>query len=813
MTRSSILVVGNPFMNFDNIPNELKALRQWVVWRSIITTDPKTGETRVTKPPFNCHAPQYPASVKDPSGWGTFEDAVQCLTKNPSLVSGIGFVFTDNDDFFGIDIDDEAKVKEEYLPVRKQIVGQLMKVDSYMELSPSGTGIHIISRGKLPGAGRRNTKLQLEVYCAQRFFTMTGNVIEGRRNITDQQELADEISKDWEIETASTELPGDIGGNRRLDLTDEEVLREASRMHPLFSARFNAQTDCDPGRWSEAFMAVIGVLDQVTGKVDQLERIVMTSPMVLNAPPSRAGESREAKARRNFAHVLQRVRGNNSAHLTAVAHGRALVEAMDRRRAEEARANAERILAQAEEAFSANGVHLLKAFPLDPNLLELNAPPGVLGELVVATMAACANPFLKFALPSTLATLSGILGRRYKLPGGSGLNLNFILAAPTSTGKTQTMDAWEGFLDRAARSIDNTIQGPSRNRIIKASATSIQGIFEDFMHAPAACWMISECHAQLQAMSNPKSTVDSQLRDAYNDLYDASKSASWFSPPRSVANRKAGFDPIRNLSISTYWTTTTEKLDVFGGDAQDGFLSRVVMIRHSGPAGDAVPDWEINKRLPDHLHDALVALMAGAKDLDDAWQMSPQIGEQKLITVSDEMVKGQAWAYRQIAERIKNSALAGDLPIAYVAVARLPMSSLRLAALLAVLESPYAPSISKENYEWAFSYLLQNMAALLSDLDTGQLGADMSADVQVVVREMKKRLRKTKQPFVHKGELTKYLKFLKPFKGAMPSPGEAVRRTIREMIENDQLVEIQLPIEGPGRPAKAYSPTSDEIWR
>jgi putative DNA primase/helicase len=50
-------------------------------------------------------------------------------------------------------------------------------LDGYTELSPSGTGIHIIVRGELPGSGNR--KGPLEMYDKKRFFTVTGHGLGG----------------------------------------------------------------------------------------------------------------------------------------------------------------------------------------------------------------------------------------------------------------------------------------------------------------------------------------------------------------------------------------------------------------------------------------------------------------------------------------------------------------------------------------------------------------------------------------------------------------------------------------------------------
>lgn len=798
-------------MNLNAIPDELKARKQWVVWRSVIRTNEETGETSVTKPPFNPLAPQYEASVTNPSTWGTFEDAAAALTANPSLVSGVGFVFTEQDEYFGIDIDDEAKVAPANIQARRELVEEIiMNTSTYAELSPSGKGIHIIAKGKLPTAGTRSTAVQVECYGSLRYFTMTGDVINGRASIVDEQKIADRFFSNFRPAPVQMQV-GDTTVGRRLDLSDEDVIRLATNFHPNFAPRFNAQVDCEPGRWSDAFMMVVGYVERFTGSVEQVQRIIFNSPLVLNAPPAANGETRLEKAKRNFGYVLARTRQNNSGLLAFAEHGRSIVEQMERVKEERARAAAAEILAAAEETLSKSGADVLKAFPLDPRHLTLTAPPGVVGDYCRATAAACYNPFLKFSIPATLATLAGILGRSYKLPNGKGLNVNFILAAATASGKTQTMDAWEGFLARASKDIGNNVQGQSYKRLLRQSTSSLQGIFPDFMEQPSAVWFISECASQLRQMSDPKTTTDNQLRDAYNDLYDCSSMGKFFQPPRSVANKKADMLPIENLAISTYWTTTTSKFDVFNDDAQDGFLSRVVIIRHAGSAGEAIPEWDVQFDLPDELNAYLVARLATAKRFDETYHLSPHEAHNMLTMISMAEVAGMSWAFRQISERIKNAALNGDLPVAYTAVSRLPVTAQRLAGVLAVMDNPFAPAVTEEQYKWAFGYLLQNLTALLSDMDRGELGASMSKDMDVVVREMKTRMRKDKAVGVKKGEFVHLLRQRKPF-SLDRNPGDAVRRTLSDMLTNGMLSETILAPDGRGRPTTWLHPTDAAIW-
>ena len=156
----------------DNIPYELKPLKQWVCF-SLETNKNATG-----KP---IKVPMIPglkirASVSKPGNWRSFSFA---LSKAASYC-GIGFVLTSNDPYTGIDIDNcRNKLTGEISPKAQEIIN---KLNSYTEVSYSKTGVHIIVKAK-PLNGRCKFPLQddsfpnmeIEIYSTGRYFIFTGN--------------------------------------------------------------------------------------------------------------------------------------------------------------------------------------------------------------------------------------------------------------------------------------------------------------------------------------------------------------------------------------------------------------------------------------------------------------------------------------------------------------------------------------------------------------------------------------------------------------------------------------------------------------
>ncbi|ELZ27030.1 hypothetical protein C474_16809 [Halogeometricum pallidum JCM 14848] len=103
--------------------------------------------------------------------------------------SGLGFVFTDDDPFVGVDLDDCRDVETGNGDL--WAVSIVDRLDSYTEVSPSGTGYHVIIEGTLPDGGNRTG--DLELYESARFFTMTGDQI--AETADDVYERADALTQ------------------------------------------------------------------------------------------------------------------------------------------------------------------------------------------------------------------------------------------------------------------------------------------------------------------------------------------------------------------------------------------------------------------------------------------------------------------------------------------------------------------------------------------------------------------------------------------------------------------------------------------
>jgi putative DNA primase/helicase len=151
-----------------NIPAELRELEQWVIWR------PEDRDGKATKVPHCARPPHWRASSVDPETWARFTEAAHAA--EAEAFGGVGFVFTADDPYTGIDLD--ACRDPETGHVDLIAVDIVEMLDGYVEISPSGTGLQVIVKAKLaPDCRHRGVASwggQLEIYDCARFFTMTG---------------------------------------------------------------------------------------------------------------------------------------------------------------------------------------------------------------------------------------------------------------------------------------------------------------------------------------------------------------------------------------------------------------------------------------------------------------------------------------------------------------------------------------------------------------------------------------------------------------------------------------------------------------
>ena len=250
--------------DYSKFPASLRNVNQSVVWsyedqprdgkRSKVCRDPKTNKR---------------ASVTDPNSWSSFERALRFYraTAKHGTTEGIGFVFTSDDDFVGIDLDhcidpSTGSISEPAKSIVEAFHG------TYIERSPSETGIHIICRGSIPHAIKNHN---VEVYAEARYFTITCDVISHNADVVNCQPQLDELVRVY----GTRPQPSPIKRTSKPRFRDQQIINRVRKAKagrylwindPAFIRRYHSQSEID--------FALCLCVANFTQNPKQIERIV-----------------------------------------------------------------------------------------------------------------------------------------------------------------------------------------------------------------------------------------------------------------------------------------------------------------------------------------------------------------------------------------------------------------------------------------------------------------------------------------------------------------------------------------------------------
>ncbi len=265
------------------IPACLRECSQWVAWKYI------QRDGKKTKAPINPVTGGL-ASSTDPSDWETFEQATEACRLDSNL-AGVGFVFTADDPYCGVDLDNCIDAESGQL--KSWAANFLRQLDSYAETSPSGTGVKVFIKANKPGRRCRKAYQdgEIEIYDRDRFFTVTG---ERLPNISSEVNLRQESLDFVYAQVFGNDEPGEgsifsvcpepkPSDSGSVVLSDEEIIELASKQRrsgPKFQSLWSGDWNLHFNSASEADSSVVFTLAFYTKDPDQIDRIFRRSQLM-----------------------------------------------------------------------------------------------------------------------------------------------------------------------------------------------------------------------------------------------------------------------------------------------------------------------------------------------------------------------------------------------------------------------------------------------------------------------------------------------------------------------------------------------------
>ena len=185
------LVKVNPVKS-DNIPDFLKSLPHWVVWKSFNTRD----DGRFAKIPIHPIS-GHKINGQDKRNQMDFNIALKLYEKG--VGNGVGIVLNGqpltmtntclSQYLIGVDLDKVTESSEKIDAAKNTC----KSIGSYYEISPSGKGIRIFALSKNPLG--RGQSVHGEMYYKGRFLTITGHG--QKRDIVEATNALLKIEKEW----------------------------------------------------------------------------------------------------------------------------------------------------------------------------------------------------------------------------------------------------------------------------------------------------------------------------------------------------------------------------------------------------------------------------------------------------------------------------------------------------------------------------------------------------------------------------------------------------------------------------------------
>ncbi len=512
-------------MNFasQNIPQELKALRQWVC-------------SGIDKKPLNPRTGHF-ADVTDASTWGTFNEAVHAGKPN------IGFVLTKGDPYCIVDLDDKADspATEEQRERFAKIMGSL---DSYTEISQSGRGTHIVCKGEVPKGVKKDN---VEIYSSERYMIFTGNVLHNAPIKEYAQTILHMFSEmEAGVKVMQLEWIAPL-------VDDEEIYRmaataqNAEKFYDLWNGDWKKYPEYEDQGQSGADLALFSMLCFYSQSNEQVVRMFRNSKL---------GERKKASRDEYMIWSLQRARVTLQAPPVDFTNLR-IPQKIEP-------------LAEVEQ--------LADIEVIRPPGFPLEFPPGLIGKLADYILTTSNRPVAHISLGAAISLVAGIAGRCFNY-SGTGLNHYIMIVAGTGRGKE---DAARG-INRVMSSV-RLVQPNAINFEGPGTFASGQGLIRWVDEFPCFVSVMGEVGITLKQITRPDAhSADVAFRKALLDLYSKS---GWTDSlkPSAYSDKDKNTKIIQAPCVSILGEGSTEtfyqSLDTT--NIADGLIPRFTVISYEG---------------------------------------------------------------------------------------------------------------------------------------------------------------------------------------------------------------------------------------
>ena len=679
------------------IPRELRELRQWCF--STLLEVVKPGETNYVKAPLDPRTRRN-ASVTDPSTWGTFDEA--CQAAGPT--GGVGFILTESDPFFCVDIDAKPGHTLAQQAEQKGIVDAYALAGAYVESSLRGHGCHVWARHQ--GAFSSVKASHLEIYSRAHYILCTGKSLANvGRPLPDLTDMITSLVGRFHVAPTGSEE----GSAHDARFSDEDVLTRArsfangEKFSRLFEGKWSgylSQSEADFALFDLlCFAASGGRLHDAPINEDQVFRLFLSS-----------GLAREKSRAKGY---LPRMLAKYRAGVAAKRCTEAEAEQLD--------ALGANMLAKQRALQATPGAPTVATVQPVPDahpsvLSEFTHPPGLVGDVSRWIESAAFMPMRETAVVAALSWVAGVAGRSFNTHTGLGLALNLAIVAPTATGKEGLGDAHDALFAAVAKHVEGvyTFQG--------GHFASGQAFARIIAKTPCFVSVIDEFGVFIHRMTSGKPN-DAQLAFLGMLLQISTKGGAgkrFQGTSFSDSKKDVGtvLSPNPTIVGSTTASTLFDKLAA--AHVRNGLLPRFVIFEYKGRGA---PE---RSGPPPHVPGGLCLRLA---QLAGAVVTSEQNSAPPLAVPIDRAAREVLRAFKATVRAYEPDSLRWDL------FTRAPANALKIATLLAIGKNPTGnPSmptceVGEPEMVWAIQTVQRCTEAVATRFEAGDTGSEDGAKI------------------------------------------------------------------------------------
>ena len=730
-----------------NIPQRLTELNQWVSWKF------EKNNAGFTKVPISAKT-GHKASTTTSRDWSSFDVALSQF-QDDRVLAGIGFVFTSDDCFTGIDLDACLDESGQFI-WGKDIVNLL---NTYTEISPSGRGVKLVVEGsKPPHVGCQRKGLgpdksgQIEVYDHARFFTITGRRLsDAYAEITAKQDELTEVCQYFWPEKSQQTSPST---DRSEDCPDEVKRRAIAYLDAMPPAISGS------GGHSQTYAAATALVHGF-GLEPGVALAILTQHYNPRCVPSWSDKELQHKISQATTKPHDRpfgwLRDENT------------LQSMDDVDLSQFSVRSDAEIEADEDLPSTPTCSIEDPGPLPERLLRI---PGFVNEVVDHCLDTAPYPNPVMAFCGALALQAFLAGRRVRDPGDNRTNLYLLGLAHSAAGKD-----WPRKLNvRILQEIGVVDQTGERF----ASGEGLQ----DALHlTPAMLYQTDEIDGLLQSISKSKDARYEQIMSTLLTMYS---SANSIYPMRRKAGKEAA-GVINQPSLVIFGTAIPNHYYEALSDRMltNGLFARMLIFECGRRGRGQEPKI---RDIPDSILETAQwweDFRPGAGNLVD-WNLTPA------IVHHNEEASGLLVEARVNAEIQYEKAEESNDSVGTTVWGRVSEQTRKLALLHAISRNHLAPIINADSARWAIEVVEHQTRRMLFMANDHVSHNDFDAMAKAVVRQLKNWKSRHGIKPMPEWELTRRL----PWK---PSD----HKEVIKLLDSQRLV-VRQPSESKTRPGFVY---------